>query len=120
DSTGGTLWFVTNKDAPLYKVVSINLDIPGATWVEMVPETEQPIDGASIVGDRLILAYLKDASSLARTFDLSGKELAPIELGGIGTVSGFTGEPGDPETFYSFTSFNRPPTVYRLDVATGE
>jgi len=120
DGTGGTLWFVTNKGAPRYKVVSVNLDIPGATWVEMVPEKEQPIDGASIVGDRLILSYLMDASSVARTFDLGGNELAPIALSGIGTVSGFTGEPGDPETFYSFTSFNRPPTVYRLDVATGE
>lgn len=120
DSAGGTLWFVTNKDAPLYKVVSVNLDIPGATWVEMVPEKEQPIDGASIVGDRLILSYLKDASSLARTFDLTGKEMAPIDLGGIGSVGGFTGQPGDPETFYSFTSFNRPPTIYRLDTATGE
>lgn len=120
DSIGGTLWFTTNKDAPRYKVVSINLDIPGATWVDVVPEVEQPIELASIVGDKLILSYLKDASALVRTFDLAGKEFAPIALAGIGSVSGFTGEPGDPETFYSFASFNRPATVYRLDTATGE
>jgi len=120
DGIDGTLWFATNKDAPRYKVVSLNLEIPGATWVDMVPEREEPIDGASIVGQRMIVSYLKDASSLARTFDLAGKELAPIALSGIGSVSGFTGKPGDPETFYSFTSFNRPATVYRLDTATGE
>jgi prolyl oligopeptidase len=120
DGIGGTLWFATNKDAPRYKVVSLDLDSPGATWADLVPEMEQPIDGASIVGDRLIVSYLKDASSLARTFDRAGKELAPIALSGIGSVSGFTGKPGDPETFYSFTSFNRPATVYRLDTATGE
>jgi prolyl oligopeptidase len=120
DGIGGTLWFATNKDAPRYKVVSLDLDRPGAAWSEMVPEKEEPIDGAAIVGDRLILSYLKDASALARTFDLAGRELAPIALSGIGSVSGFTGKPGDAETFYSFTSFNRPATVYRLDTATGE
>src|SRR5690606_37661689 len=78
DGIGGTLWFATNKDAPRYKVVSLDLDVPAATWAERVPEMDQPIDGASIVGDRLIVSYLKDASSLARTFDLTGKELAPI------------------------------------------
>jgi len=120
DATGGTLWFATNKDAPRYKVVKIDLDRQGAGWTEVVPEQEQPIDGASIVGERLILSYLKDASSLARTFDLEGTELAPVELAGIGSVSGFTGKPGDPETFYGFTSFNRPATIFRLDTVTGE
>src|SRR5690606_24334851 len=116
----GARWFATNKNAPRYRVVSIDLDSPGSDWREVVVETEQPIDGASIVGDRLILSYLKDASSLARTFDLRGRDLAPVELGGIGSVGGFTGKPGDPETFYSFSSFNRPATIYRLNVATGE
>jgi prolyl oligopeptidase len=49
---------------------------------------EQPIELASIVGERLIVSYLKDASSLARTFDLAGNELAPVELAGIGSVTG--------------------------------
>ena len=119
DSTDGTLWFATNKDAPRYKVVALNADIPGATWVEVVPEMEQPIDGTAIVGDRLILSYLKDASSIARTFDLAGKELAPVDLAGIGSVTGFSGKPGDSETFYGFSSFDRPGTIYRLDLVTG-
>src|SRR5690606_7350255 len=120
DGVGGTLWFATNKDAPRYRVVSIDLDSPGSDWTEVVAETEQPIDGASIVGDRMILAYRKAASSLATMFDPQDRELAPVELGGIGSVGGFTGKPGDPETFYSFSSFNRPATIYRLNVATGE
>ncbi|MBO9516691.1 MAG: S9 family peptidase [Porphyrobacter sp.] len=120
DGVGGKLWFSTNKNAPRYRVVSVDLDNPATDWAEIVPEKEQPIDSASIVGDRLVLSYLKDATALARTFDLSGKELAPVELTGLGSVAGFTGKPGDPETFYSFASFNRPATIYRLNVATGE
>ena len=120
DGVGGTLWFTTNKDAPRYKVVALDLDRTGAEWTAIVPEAAQPIELASIVGERLIVSYLEHASSVARTFDLGGRELAPIALAGLGSVSGFTGEPGDPETFYTFASFNRPGTVYRLDTATGE
>jgi prolyl oligopeptidase len=119
DAVGGTLWFATNCDAPRYRVVAIDLDAPDGAWREVVPETAQPIELASIVGERLIVSYLKDASSLARTFDLAGKELAPVELAGIGSVTGFSGRPGDPETFYSFSSFNRPATIFRLDTASG-
>ncbi|MBB5732688.1 prolyl oligopeptidase [Altererythrobacter atlanticus] len=120
DGIGGKLWVVTNKDAPRYRVLSIDLDSKSPEWAEVVPHMEQPIDGASIVGNRLILTYLKDASSLARVFALSGEEMAPIDLAGIGSVGGFTGRPDDKETFYSFTSFNRPATIYRLDLETGE
>ncbi len=116
----GTLWFTTNKDAPRYRVLSIDLDAAQPAWSVVVAEAEEPIDGASIVGERLILSYLKDASSAARTFDLAGREGAPVELGGLGSVGGFSGKPGDPETFYSFSSFNRPATIYRFDTASGE
>src|SRR3546814_16776951 len=43
-----------------------------------------------------------------------------IALPGIGTATGFDGEAGDPETFFSFTSFATPTTIYRYDVASGE
>ncbi|MES2700675.1 MAG: prolyl oligopeptidase family serine peptidase [Pseudomonadota bacterium] len=120
DAIGSKLWVQTNKDAPLYKVVSIDLAAAEPQWTPVVAETEQPIDGASIVGDKLVLTYLRDASSAARLFTLDGAPAGEVELAGIGSLGGFSGEPGNPETFYSFTSFNRPPTIYRLDMATGE
>ncbi len=120
DGVGGKVWFVTNEGAPRYRVVSIDLDARAPEWTSVVAEREEPIDGAALVGDRLIVSYLRDASSLVRTFDRDGGEGAPIELAGIGSVGGFTGKPGDPETFYSFTSFNRPGTIYRLDTASGD
>ncbi|HWK42128.1 MAG TPA: prolyl oligopeptidase family serine peptidase [Croceibacterium sp.] len=120
DSTGDTLWFATNKDAPLYRIASIDLGKADGDWQTVAPEMAETIDGISLVGGRLIVSYLKDASSLAREFDLTGKELPPVKLDGIGSVAGFTGKPDDTETFYSFSSFNRPATIYRLDLASGE
>src|SRR5262249_43121877 len=41
-------------------------------------------------------------------------------LPGLGTANGFDGKRKDTETFYSFTSFTTPTTIYRYDVAKGE
>ena len=116
----GTMYFVTNDGAPRYKLVSIDLDEPDAEWTVVVPETDQPIDGASIVGEKLVVTYLKDATTRAAVFALDGTPQSDIELGALGTAGGFGGEYGDPETFYTFTSFNQPGAIYRLNVETGE
>lgn len=119
DTVGTTAWFSTNKDAPRYRVAKVDLAAAKPEWTTVVAETEQPIDGASIVGDRLVLTYLKDATTRAAVFTLDGKPVKDIALGELGTAGGFGGKPGDPETFYSFTSFTRPATIYRIDLATG-
>jgi prolyl oligopeptidase len=120
DTVGSTAYFTTNKDAPKYRVVKVDLAAANPTWTTVVAETEQPIDGASIVGDRLVLTYLKDATTRAAVFDLNGKPVKDIALGELGTAGGFNGKPGDPETFYAFTNFTRPSTIYRLDLKSGK
>ncbi|MFA9200943.1 MAG: prolyl oligopeptidase family protein [Cypionkella sp.] len=120
DSIGSTMYFTTNRDAPTYRVVKVDLAARSPRFETVIAARPEPIDGASIVGDRLIVSYLKDASSRAEVFSLDGKPSRVIELNGLGTAAGFAGRPGDPETFYSFSSFNRPSTIYRLDLRTGE
>ncbi|HMB55197.1 MAG TPA: prolyl oligopeptidase family serine peptidase, partial [Thermoanaerobaculia bacterium] len=60
------------------------------------------------------------AKTVVRVFTLDGKPVREVELPGIGSAFGFGGEAGDTETFYTFTSFATPPTVYRYDVVSGE
>lgn len=120
DVVGSTAYFVTNKDAPRYRVVKTDLAAAMPRWETVVAQTEQPIDGASIVGDKLVLTYLKDATTRAAVYSLEGKPLKDIALGELGTAGGFSGKPGDDETFYAFTSFTRPSTIYRLDLGSGE
>ncbi len=120
DSVGSRLFFTTNADAPLYRVVSIDMDNAAAGWTEVVAEREQPIADASLVGGHLVLEYLEDASSAAYVYSLDGELVREIEFAGIGSAAGFYGSPDSPEMFYSFASFNRPATIYRYDVANGE
>jgi len=120
ESVDSQLWFVTNKDAPLYRVVSIDMADAQAGWHEVLATREQPIAGASMIGNHLVVEYLEDASSRAYVMTLEGTPVREIAFAGLGSAGGFGGGPDSDETFYSFTSFNRPATIYRYDVASGE
>ncbi|NKI33654.1 S9 family peptidase [Wenzhouxiangella sp. XN79A] len=115
----GEFLFFTNDDAPRYRVVAIALNEP-ATRREIIPESEHVMQGAADVGGRLAASYLVDAKSALRVFELDGTPVGEVELPGIGSLGGFSGKPTSNEAFFSFSSFNRPPTLYRYDVATGE
>ncbi|MBN8845375.1 MAG: S9 family peptidase [Sphingomonadales bacterium] len=116
---GTRFTFVTNKGAPRQRMVSMDIKKP-ATLTQLVGEQEATLVGASRVGNRIILSYLGDAKSEARMVALDGKPVANIKLADIGSASGFGGKSSDPETFYAFSSFARPTTIYRLDTATGK
>ena len=120
DGLGSRLWFITDAAAPRYRLVSIDLGKAAPTWREVVPQGVNKLEAANVVGDRLVLSYLKDAATRAVILDLHGRPARAIELNGIGTAAGFDGRPGDPESFYSFSSFNQPAAVYRLDMASGQ
>jgi prolyl oligopeptidase len=119
---GGTFYWLTNKDAPRNKVVATNLYARSAVapQVELVPQDKAVLDNASLVGGKLIAEYLVDVKSEVRRFTLDGKPDGTVPLPGIGATGGFGGKADDPETFYSFTSYTTPSTVYRYDVATGK
>lgn len=110
--------FLTNKDAPRQRLVAMDIRKPTAL-TPLVAENEATLVGASQVGNRIILSYLGDAKSEARMVTLGGQPVAEINLADIGSASGFGGKPGDPETFYAFSSYARPTTIYRLDTVTG-
>ncbi len=117
---GTVFYWRTNKDAPRQRVVATDISLPDLQLREIVGEDEATLAGASIVGERLVLQYLRDAKSEARVFTLDGGAAGTIALPGIGSTGGFIGHAGSSETFYAFSSFNRPPAIYRYDSATGE
>ncbi len=117
---GSVFWFRTDKDAPRGRVIAIDTAKPArANWKELVPQAAETLEGVSLVGDHFIASYLKDAHAQIKLFDLAGKFVREVELPGIGAAAGFGGKRKDSETFYAFTSFTTPTTIYRYDVKTG-
>jgi prolyl oligopeptidase len=120
DNDGATFWFSTDSDAPLRRVIAIDLAKPAREhWQTLVPETKATLQSVNRVGQTLVAEYLQDARSAVKVFDLKGQFLRDVMLPAIGSAGGFRGERGDNETFYSFTNYTTPGTIYRYDVATG-
>lgn len=117
DNIGDKFLVVTNLNAPNKKVILIDLNKPErVNWSTLIPETNMVIQSVSHVGGKLIVTQMKDATSVVSVFNVDGTFLYDIKLPGIGTVSGFWGKSDDPETFYTFTSFTYPPTIYKYDI----
>jgi len=114
---GPVFWFRTERNAPRGRIVSIDTRKPSVlNWKQIVPESGDTMVSASVVNNQLLVDYLSDAHSLVKVFDLKGKPLHDIELPGLGTAGGFSGKRSDGETFYSYTSFTAPTTIYRYDL----
>jgi prolyl oligopeptidase len=121
DNDGPVFWFVTDESAPLRRVIAIDTRHSERTnWKELIPESKETLEAASAIGDRFVLRYLKDACAAVRVFDLTGKHVRDVELPDLGSVSGFAGRRDDSETFYAFTSYTTPGTIYRYDVKAGQ
>lgn len=116
---GDTFFFLTDLDAPNQRVVAVSLDDPSSV-TDIISAGEFPITSASHVGGHLIVQSFEDVRSVVRVYTLTGEAVREVELPGLGVASGFNGQPDNPETFYSFASFNRPGTIYRYDVESGE
>jgi prolyl oligopeptidase len=120
DNDGPVFWFHTDLDAPRGRVIAVDLREPGrAHWREVIPQAAETLGSVSAVGDRFFADYLKDAHSVVKVFRLDGGFDREVALPGIGSAGGFGGKRSERETFYSFTSFNRPATIFRYDVAAG-
>ena len=120
DNIGSTFYFRTDMNAPRGRLISIDINRPDRKdWREIVPESRDRLLSASMINNQLIAEYLHDAHSQIKIFDTNGAPVRTVELPGIGSVSGFRGKRHETETFYSFTSFTRPTTIYRYDLKTG-
>jgi prolyl oligopeptidase len=120
DNVESVFYFRTDLDAPRGRVIAIDTAHPErANWKQIVPQSSDRLQGVSLVNDGLIADYLKDARSEVKIFRRDGKLAQQLELPGLGTASGFGGKRKETETFYAFTSFTTPASIYRLDLITG-
>lgn len=121
DNIGDELLLITNHKAPNKKLILTQYNNSDPTkWNILIPESENVLEGASLVGELLFTQYLKDASSKAYFYNIDGSFVRELELPAIGTLSGFNGEKNKNTAFYGFTSFTFPSSVYKFDVANGK
>ncbi|KAM3091668.1 prolyl oligopeptidase family serine peptidase [Phormidesmis sp. 146-35] len=121
DHENNRFWFQTDLDAPRGRVIAIDLQqSERAHWQEVIPQTAETLEGVGILNHQFVASYLKDARSQVKIFGLDGAFVREVALPGIGSAGGFGGKRDETETFYSFTSFTTPTTIYRYNLLTDE
>ena len=121
DNEKNLFWFQTDLDAPRGRVIAIDVTQPDRQqWQEIIPQSAETLESVGLLNDQLVASYLKDARSQVKIFGLNGDFVREVALPGIGSAGGFDGKREDTETFYSFTSFTTPPTLYRYNLVTDE
>lgn len=121
DNDGPVFFFKTDNKAPKSRVIAIDTRKPApADWKEIVPQSAETLVAVNLINNQLVLDYLKDAQTQIKIVDVNGKLVREVALPGIGSAGGFAGKRGDTETFYSFTSFTTPATIYRYDMKSGK
>jgi prolyl oligopeptidase len=117
----GTLYLLTDREAPNRKIVSVPIDRPAfENWKTVVPESKNAVESAAMVASKVFVNTLVDVASEVRFFNLDGSPAGRVALPSLGTVSGPVGRFDRPEVFYSFTSPLYPTTVFQFDVAAGK
>ena len=118
---GTRFWFHTDLQSPRGKIVEIDIKNPARNnWKVIVPETKDALQSVSLVNNKFILNYLKDAYTQVKIHDTKGKLLNDVAFPGIGSAGGFGGKAKDKETFYFYNGFTTPTTIYRYDMTTGK
>jgi len=119
DNVGDKFLIQTDKNAPNSRVILVDPKNPDEkNWQDVLPERPEPLQSVGTAGGKLFASWRKDVSTRAYVFSLDGKLENEIALPGPGTAGGFGGLKDDKYVFYSFTSFNFPPTIYKYDIAT--
>jgi prolyl oligopeptidase len=116
----GKFLIKTNHSAPNYRVALFDPASPNSAWRDVLPEKPEEMQGVAESGGKIFATYLKDVTSHVGVYGLDGKLENEISLPGAGTSVVFNGNHDDKIAFYSFTSLNFPPTIFRCDIASKE
>lgn len=119
-TNGDKLLMVTNHDAPNSKIVVADANNPGIeNWQDLIAETDNVLS-ATTAGGTIYAEYMVDAISQVKQYDLEGKLLRDVTLPGVGSVAIYSGKREDNNTYFNFTNYSTPSTLYSLDIASGD
>jgi prolyl oligopeptidase len=118
---GPVFFFQTDLDAPRKRLIAIDLRTPQQeNWRQIIAQAEATLQRVGFVGNLLVASYLNDVKPQVKMFTTEGEFVREVEFPAIGMVSGFGGRRTDTETFYSFSSYATPPSIYRYDMISGQ
>jgi len=119
ENEGSKLFLVTNLNAPNKKIVSVDASNPTPeNWIDLIPETKHVLS-PSTSGGYFFTEYMVNAISKVFQYDYNGKLIREIKLPGVGNANGFGAKKEEKTDYFSFTNYNTPSSIYKLNIETG-
>ena len=120
DNDGSDIILVTDHNAPNKRIVKTNFSNPTQNnWVDLIPE-EEFVLSPSTCGKYIFTEYMIDAISRVYQYNYDGELIREINLPGIGSASGFSGEKDQTELYFSFSNYYTPMSRFKYNINSGE
>jgi prolyl oligopeptidase len=113
---GSTLYFLTNHEAPRWRVLAKELD---GSWRELIGESEHTLEDVALLGHTFVAQALHNATGLLILYDGAGRELSRPPLPGLGTVALARAEARATGVHFSYASVTAPASIHYLDLEAG-
>ena len=120
ENDGEKLFIDTDLNAPNKRIVTVDVNNPKPeNWKDFIPETENVLS-TTTGGGYFFANYMKDAISVIKQYDYSGKFIREIKLPGVGTAGGFGSKKAEKTLYYSFTNYTTPGSIFAFEPISGK
>jgi len=111
----GRILAITDRNAPNKRIVEIRLrEKEPHDFIDLVPESDSPIGGWVVAGDRLFVSYLKNLHPKVLVFDLDGHRIGTLPIRKDETVRLIGGGEHSDEFLFEAESFLEPIGIFRF------
>jgi prolyl oligopeptidase len=118
-NVGVTHYAITSLDAPKGRLIRIDQSDPKPErWHTVIAESELPLDFAAVFDSRLVVKHLEGGNSRISIYDLVGRKLSTLDLGGPVRVWFGRHNRGDNHLLLEVEERQRPSRIEWLDIFT--
>ena len=123
---GDIFYILTTNGALNWRVVAVDINNPASeNWMDVVPESEEAIEGVSIVNQQFVVTAMRLSRHIIKIYNKDGsldRELLPPGMGAVALRehAGAFGGAKDDKMFIAWTSFLQPTQILQYDFATGD
>jgi prolyl oligopeptidase len=117
DMLGGKFLMYTNEGAPRYRLMLADPNNPHREhWKEFIPEQSYVMQGVLVTKNYIVIQTLENAYNALVVYSHKGEKLYDIDLPGLGSVSGLSGNNTSDTMYFGFMSYTHPSSGYEYDL----